>query len=512
MDELRLKQLQSASPRVLVLGDLILDRYTWGNAERVSPEAPVLVLRAGEHEVRPGGAASVATLLHALDAHVTVAGVVGDDAAGRSLLKILDDEQINHELVYSIPGRPTTTKERFLGRSSNRHPHQILRVDQETCEPINTDIASVLRDDILRQIPGCSAVIISDYAKGVCTPELLNAVISFAHNCRIPVVVDPARLSDYRRYRRASLVTPNRSEAEFATGLRIESPEEAVLAGRALVEQASINAALVTIDRDGIAIVGDTNGVSCQQIVPATVREVYDITGAGDMVIAIAGLCQAAGWSLVETAHLANLAAGLEIEQLGIAPVSWEQIANRSTLTSEVTTTSRQRLRSVDKLVTLPQLESLVAEYRTAGRSIVFTNGCFDLLHVGHVTYLQEAAELGDVLIVAVNSDDTVRHLKGKGRPVIGEHDRATMLASLTCVAHVLVFDQATPHYLLDCLRPDVLVKGGTTSEVVGREVLEAYGGRVQITQEVSHISTTQLVAEICKTNEIAETKHPLPA
>ena len=145
-------------------------------------------------------------------------------------------------------------------------------MDQETCEPINTDIASVLRDDILRQIPGCSAVIISDYAKGVCTPELLNAVISFAHNCRIPVVVDPARLSDYRRYRRASLVTPNRSEAEFATGLRIESPEEAVLAGRALVEQASINAALVTIDRDGIAIVGDTNGVSCQQIVPATVR------------------------------------------------------------------------------------------------------------------------------------------------------------------------------------------------------------------------------------------------
>jgi D-beta-D-heptose 7-phosphate kinase/D-beta-D-heptose 1-phosphate adenosyltransferase len=308
---------QIGKPRVLILGDLILDRYTWGDAERVSPEAPVLVLRADQHEVRPGGAASVASLLCHLDAEVTLAGVLGSDASGRSMRKLLDDDCINHEFVATADDRPTTTKERFLGRAANRHSHQILRVDHETRDAISSELEARLGSQLVQRIPEHAAVIISDYAKGVCTPELLKAVIHTARHHNLPVVVDPARITDYSRYRRASLMTPNRGEAELATGIRINSPAEALEAGRVLIEQASLDAAFITLDRDGIAVVGGTDEESSQHVEPAVAREVYDITGAGDMVVAVTGLCQAAGWPLDETARIANAAAGLEIEQLG---------------------------------------------------------------------------------------------------------------------------------------------------------------------------------------------------
>ena len=506
MQELKTRIDQLRGKHVLILGDVILDRYTWGNAERVSPEAPVLVLRADEYEVRPGGAASVALLLRHLEAKVTLAGVIGDDAPGRSLLKVVDDEQIDRQLLITIPGRLTTTKERFVGRASNRHPHQILRVDHETRELIDAETVSRLRAEICRCMAQQSAIIISDYGKGVCTPELLNAVIFTARDYGVPVIVDPARIDDYGRYRRASIITPNRSEAELATGLRIESPADALEAGRQLVEQTAIGAAFITIDRDGIAVVeyGDENSI--QQVEPAAARDVYDITGAGDMVVAATGLCQAAGWTLSDTARLANVAAGLEIEQLGIAPVTWQQICERFATASGISNTPNGRpakhwrmARVNTKVVRLARLARYVAEHRTAGESIVFTNGCFDLLHVGHVTYLEEAAELGDVLIVAINSDAGVRRLKGSQRPVIGQADRAAMLASLACVDYVLIFDDETPHGVLDSLRPDVLVKGGTTQEVIGREVVEAYGGTVRTTQAFTDISTTEIISEIVR-------------
>jgi D-beta-D-heptose 7-phosphate kinase / D-beta-D-heptose 1-phosphate adenosyltransferase len=491
---------------VLVLGDLILDRYTWGNAERVSPEAPVLVLRADEHEVRPGGAASVAMLLRHLEAKATLAGVVGDDAAGRSLLKILYDEKLDHDLVCSVSGRPTTTKERFVGRASNRHPHQMLRVDHETREAIDANIVSQLRNDLLRRIPENSVIIISDYAKGVCTPELLNAVIYHAHTFGIPVVVDPARIGDYSRYRRASLVTPNRNEAELATGIPIESPTDALNAGRELVEQFSLGAAFITIDRDGIAVVESNSEECIQNVEPAALREVYDITGAGDMVIAITGLCQAAGVPLSETAQLANIAAGLEIEQFGIAPVSWEQITQSLSQPNDVLPHRNSvRENTSSKIVTLGEATIVVEQHRGNGKRIVFTNGCFDLLHAGHVTYLQEATKLGDVLIVAINNDSNVRALKGPDRPVISELNRATMLAALGCVDHVLVFDEPTPHRILDILRPDVMVKGGSTDEVIGREVVEAYGGEVCTTETMRAGSTTEIIKNIRKEKQLPD-------
>ncbi len=483
--------------RVLVVGDLILDRYTWGNAERVSPEAPVLVLRADEHEVRPGGAASVAMLLRHLDARVTLAGVVGDDAAGQALLKILHDEQIDQDLVCCVSGRPTTTKERFVGRAANRHPHQILRVDHETRELIDAETVSRLRDGILRRMAEHSVIIISDYDKGCCTEPLLQAVIAAACERQIPVVVDPARIEDFARYRGATMVKPNRIEAELAAGRKIHVPEDGCRCGVTLCDMYDFQSMLITLDADGIAVVDARRGE--QYVVPARVQEVYDITGAGDMVVAITGLCKAAGWPLDETARIANAAAGLEIERLGVAPVTWDQILTRYSANSP------RKAGVNSKFVTPADLSELAAEYRTGGKTIVFTNGCFDLLHVGHVGYLQEAARLGDVLIVAVNSDAGVRRLKGPDRPVIGERDRSALLTELSCVDHVVIFDDDTPHELLRQLRPDVLVKGGTTTEVVGHEVVEAYGGKVYTTDIVGASSTTQIVESIRQTNQPSE-------
>jgi D-beta-D-heptose 7-phosphate kinase/D-beta-D-heptose 1-phosphate adenosyltransferase len=515
--------------RILVLGDLILDRYTWGDAERVSPEAPVLVLRVDSKEIRLGGAASVAMLLRGLDAHVSLAGVIGDDPEGRTLVRLLHDEGIDTETFLSVdPSRPTTTKERFVGRAANRHPHQILRVDHETREPIRREIEQWIRERIIARLgktgtgserqpedsqasvsrevpvpllqraePGFDAVLISDYAKGVCTPGLLQAVITAANERQIPVIVDPARLADYSRYRSATLLKPNRLEAELATGQQIRTPEDALAAGQKLHREFQLGSVLVTLDRDGMALVtGEDSG----QHFPTDPRTVYDITGAGDMALAALGLCLGARASLPESVMVANAAAGIEVEKFGVAAVTRQEISGvfvRRQRLAMIGRASQTMMPESSKVTILTELLARVPSYRPAGKTIVFTNGCFDLLHVGHIRCLKEAAALGDILIVALNSDSSVRRLKGEGRPVINEHDRAAMVAALGCVDHVVIFDDQTPHRLLEALRPDVLAKGGTTREIVGREVVEAYGGRICRVGEAEGVSTTAIVSRI---------------
>jgi D-beta-D-heptose 7-phosphate kinase/D-beta-D-heptose 1-phosphate adenosyltransferase len=310
-----------AAAKILVIGDAILDRYTFGVAERVSQEAPVLVLRADQREVRPGGAASVASLLRGLGADVTLAGVVGDDAAGRTLRALLEGAGIETEFLLADPNRPTTTKQRFLGRAANRHPQQMLRVDHELREPIEAELEERLAAAAAAR---CQAVLVSDYAKGVCTPRLLKNVMAVGKGRHVAVIVDPARTADYEAYRGARMVVPNRSEAELATGIPIHSPADALRAGARLCEEHDFWAALVKLDADGIAVVNPEAGIA--QHMPARQRAVCDVTGAGDMVLAIVGLCQAARWGVAETAALANIAAGLEVERLGVAPVSWDEI------------------------------------------------------------------------------------------------------------------------------------------------------------------------------------------
>lgn len=488
-------------PRVLVLGDLILDRYTFGNAERVSQEAPVILLRADQHEARLGGAANVCHMLRGLEARVTCAGVVGDDAEGRHVRQLLSDLEIDHLLVYDDAERPTTVKHRFIGRAQGRHPHQMLRVDHEVREPLAQRLADRLGDALVERLDEHDVLLISDYDKGVCTPRLLRTVIDAARRAGKPVLVDPIRATDYSRYRGATTMTPNRLEAGMATGIKIETPDDALRAGWKLVRELKLDLGIVTLDRDGMALVMD-NGHG--EVFPTKPRAVYDITGAGDMVLAMIGLCLAEKTTPAEAVQLGNVAGGLEVEKIGVAVVPRSEIRERLLA---------DRPAGEGKLLSLGELAIATQAERAHGRRIVMTNGCFDLLHVGHVSYLEEAARLGDVLVVGVNSDQSVRRLKGPTRPVIGERDRAALLAALGCVDYVTIFDDDTPHELLRVVRPDVLVKGGTYSpeQVVGRELVESYGGRVCVTGAVDGISTTAILASLARQAPTGGPHFPLP-
>ncbi|HEV3259602.1 MAG TPA: bifunctional heptose 7-phosphate kinase/heptose 1-phosphate adenyltransferase [Gemmataceae bacterium] len=475
------------TPPVLVLGDLILDRYTWGEAERVSPEAPVLVLRADRHESRPGGAAAVACLLQALGADVTLAGGIGPDAPAAVLRRLLVDAGVKHRLVVGGPDRPTTLKDRYLGRVAGRDAQPLLRVDHEVRQPLPHDLEKRLGAAVLAELPKHRALLVSDYAKGACTPRLLDWLASGAKGHGVPLVIDPARLPDYARYRGAGVLVPNRAEAALATGHAIEVAEDALDAGEALCQQCALGAALVKLDRDGMALARPGQP---GRVFPTRPHQVRDVTGAGDMVLAVVGLCLAAGRPLEEAAQLANVAAGLEVGRVGVAPV------RRAELRAELLRRGRD---GPGKLVTVDDMAALADAYSRDGQALVLANGCFDLLHAGHVAHLQAAAGLADALVVAVNSDRTVRRLKGAGRPVLPEAERAALVAALGCVDHVLVFDDETPHELLRRIRPDVLVKGGdyTPAQVVGREVVEGYGGKVRVTGKLEGVSTTRILATL---------------
>ena len=472
---------------MMVIGDLMLDRYTWGSADRTSQEAPVLVLKASRREHRPGGAANVGLMLNVLESTVTCIGVIGADSAGESLQQALQAAGMVTDGMVVDASRSTTLKERFVGRSGSGLPSQMLRVDTESSEALSPNIERQLVDRVLTKLPLQDAVLISDYDKGVCTPHVVSSTIQRARQQGIPVLVDPGRGRDLSLYRQATVIKPNRSETELATGQRIDSPETALRAGTRLCQQYDFEMAVITLDAEGMALAHrDGSG----QIFPTKARSVFDITGAGDMVLSVLGLGFASRLAAEVTVQLANVAAGLEVDRTGVTPLTRNEI--RSELTYNQSS-SRRRVGDLD------QSARQAYEYRRRGKRIALTNGCFDLLHVGHVTYLEEAAAAGDVLIVAINSDRSVRALKGPERPVIAEHDRAGMLAALSCVDHVLIFDEATPHNLLQAIRPDVLIKGGTyrVDEVVGREIVESYGGRVQVAGVVPGISTTQILQNV---------------
>lgn len=476
---------QLGHPRLLVIGDLILDRYVWGEAERISQEAPVILLRQDDEETRLGGAANVANMIRGLDAEVTVAGVIGQDSDGEELQAAFTNAGIDCSAVFVDDSRPTTVKVRFIGKAQSRHPHQILRVDRESRHALPSAIEDQFLAHILGRLDEHQAVLVSDYSKGVCTPRVLSEVLRAAKSRGIPVLVDPGPKANYRDYTGATAITPNRLETKLATGREIRSTENAYAAGRQLVEQFQLQNAFVTLDKDGV-VLATSDGTA--EWFPTRKREVYDITGAGDMVLAMIGVGMADGISPPDLCRLANVAGGLEVERIGVVAVTRQEILG------DLIGGSR---RTHDKIGTLDELARLVDARKQLGQRVVFTNGCFDLLHAGHVQYLQEAAALGDCLIVALNSDSSTRRLKGPTRPVIGQQQRAMMLAALECVDHAIVFDEETPLALLERLRPHVLVKGGTTPVVVGRDFVESYGGEVRLLSEVPDVSTTRIVTQI---------------
>ena len=479
-------------PRVLVVGDVMLDRYVWGDAERISQEAPVVLLRADKREERLGGASSVATMLSALQADVSLVGVVGPDADGIRVRQILNGLHVDHAGVKVDDARPTTVKERYIGRAQHKHPQQMLRVDFETREPVSGEVEAGLYRAIEAEVHRADIVLASDYDKGVCTPVVMSAILNAAKRKGIRVVADPIRGRDYSKYRGCSSMTPNRLEAGMATGRNVGTPDEALAGARQLRDDLGLEAGIVTLDKDGMAL---AHRDGTEAIYPTRPRQVYDITGAGDMVLSVLGLALAAGADYPSAIRLANVAGGLEVEKIGVATVSREEILNdllHSPAPADPQAASN-KLRTIPRL--LPELDAR----RRLGQKIAFTNGCFDILHLGHVQYLTEARAQADCLVVGLNTDASVRTLKGPGRPVNPEEARAAVLAGLAVVDYLILFGEQTPIELIKAVKPDVLVKGADyrKDQVVGADLVESYGGRVHLAGLRDGYSTTKLIQQM---------------
>ncbi len=479
---------QTRRPRILVVGDVMLDRYLWGDVERISPEAPIPVLRVGRQEDRLGGAGSVTAMLAALEADVALAAVTGDDQEGRIVRRLLKQIRVDPRSVLGTAGRTTTLKERLLGRTHSRYPQQMIRVDREQTDPIDGVVAEQLIRSVGGQLDAADLVLISDYGKGVCTGQFMPELIRLARDAGVRVVADPVRSADYRRYAGCSCITPNRTEAALASGMAVRTPDDGLEAARRLLGF-GVEVAAVTLDRDGIAW-ADNRGRA--RHCPIRPRQVYDITGAGDMVISTLGYCLAAGADYPEAVELANLAGGLEVERLGVVPIT------RQELIAELSRSAGSRL---GKILSVDQIDGEVQRRRQAGARIVMINGCFDLLHPGHVASLQEARKLGDCLVVGLSSDASVRRLEGPGRPILNQQGRAEVLAAMTCVDYVVIFDETGLRRLVERVLPDVLVKSGrhAVDDVAGHEIVERHGGQIVLVPMKPPYSTTGLVQKISR-------------
>lgn len=441
---------------VLLVGDFMLDETVRGAAERLSPDAPVPVFSVeGEKAVerRPGGAGNVAACLRGLEMDVSVVGLVGDDESGRHLAETLANTGCDTEGLVIDPSRPTTVKRSLVGLAQHRHPQKMFRMDVERRTPASEEI--VLRllhviDDALAK-GSIDVVCLEDYAKGACPPDLCRGLIDRCRAAGVPILVDPASITDYSRYAGATLVTPNRSEGELAAGrrggLRTDLGVAAEIS-RELSSTYDFGLVVLTLDRDG-AMLADASG--CTHL-PTEARSVYDVTGAGDMVLAALAAAWSRGVTGVEAVRLANLAAGIEVELSGAQPVPLADL-RRAVLHAGGA--------GHGKIRTLEHLRMELEVHRRDGRKIVLTNGCFDVIHAGHVAYLREARQQGDVLVVGINADESVRRLKGSERPIFHEEERLEVLSELQSVDYLVVFVEDTASVLIGEVAPDLYVKGG---------------------------------------------------
>jgi D-beta-D-heptose 7-phosphate kinase / D-beta-D-heptose 1-phosphate adenosyltransferase len=474
---MRLEMPAFQNARVLVAGDVMLDRYWHGRAARISPEAPVPVVKVSSTEDRPGGAANVALNIAALGASASVAGIVGEDEAGVELDRKLAAAGVRSCLQH-CPQSSTIIKLRVISQQQ-----QLLRVDFEDC--FAQDAVIQLSRQILRELEHAAVLVLSDYGKG--SLEQAQHMIQAARSKAIPVIVDP-KGTDFGRYRGASVLTPNLAEFEAVVG-NCSNEDELIARGVQLLGALELQALLITRGEAGMTLLQAADQVTH---LPAQAREVFDVTGAGDTVVAVLASALAAGQSLRSAVSLANIAAGLAVARLGTAAVSAREL--RRAL--------QQMQGSGRGMLNTEQLIMAVSDARQQGESIVFTNGCFDIIHAGHVSYLAEARKQGDRLIVAVNDDQSVRRLKGSSRPINTVEHRMAVLAGLEAVDWVVSFAEDTPETLLALLRPEVLVKGGDYSEaqVVGAEFVRSYGGDVRVLAFVDDCSTSAIVEKILRT------------
>lgn len=467
---------------VLCIGDLMLDDFVYGEVTRISPEAPAPVIAVQRSETNIGGAGNVARNLASLGVRCILVGVIGEDEAGKILSESLRREPLIEARLVGDASRPTTRKVRFVSEHYSTH---LLRADWELAKPVEKDKEDALIEHVLEALPKADAVMLSDYAKGVLTPRVVRAVIDAANQAKKPVIVDPKGLN-YSIYRGVTLITPNRQELAAATRRRADTESEIVAAAEELARLVESQAVLVTRSEDGMSLL--VKGEEPVHIAAYPVK-VRDVSGAGDTVAAVLAAMLAANAGFEAAMRAANAAAAVAVSKRGTATVSIPEL--RARILPAASLAAEEKV-----LFDWSMLEERLKEWRRQGARIGFTNGCFDLLHPGHIKVLTAARGICDRLIVGLNSDASVRRLKGEGRPVQEAHARAEVLAALEAVDLVVVFEQDTPLELLKRVRPKVLIKGGDyrPDQVVGREQVEAHGGEVVLVDLVPGFSTTELV------------------
>ena len=464
---------------ILVVGDLMVDEYLWGEVERISPEAPVQVVSITHEDYSLGGSGNVVNNVVALGAKVSAVGVIGTGRDGQLLLNKLNELGVDIAGIFQDSNRPTTRKTRII--ASNQH---VLRIDRETKESISEPTFEAIAKYLEEKIPDVDVVLISDYGKGLITEALLARMIAAAQKHKKITIADPKGL-DFSKYSGVSLITPNKKEAALASGIEVVDEKTLIEAGNKILQRVGIDKLLITCGKDGMVLF-DRNKAPYK--IGAETRQVYDVSGAGDTVLAVFGLAVASGISFEDGAVLANTSAGIVVGKVGTATVSRQELSSA--------------LKHDDislKHKDLSELPVLIQDMKKRGKRLVMTNGCFDLLHAGHIMLFSASKKLGDVLIVAIDDDDSVRDLKGKGRPVISARERVRIISALDSVDYVVVFSSQELSKLIEIIRPDVLTKGSNyaTEEVFGRELVEKLGGRVVLIPVTEKISSTRIINNI---------------
>ena len=472
------------SPKVLVVGDFMLDVYIFGDAIRISQEAPVPVLKVTKNEYRCGGAGSVAADIAALGGRPYCLGVIGDDQNSEILKKKLTEIGADISGLISADNHPTISKQRLIGLAQHLHRQQLIRMDYEPREPLTDEQYKEILQIYHDKLTSVDIVCLQDYDKGLLSPSICQQMIQSARKAEKKVLVDPSLTSDYSKYQCATVITPNRKETSSAVGFEIINAESADKAAEELAQKFKLDAVVITLDKEGAYL--RTEDIS--QIIPTRSRSVYDVTGAGDMVLATLSITLAAGFDYKTAVQLSNITGGIAVEKFGTVTVTIEEVAD------EIVRQGKSgKVRSIDLL-----LDELTW-HRRSKNIIVFTNGCFDVIHRGHIEYLEFCKAQGDVVVVGLNSDKSVRTIKGPERPINNQHDRAAILAALEVVDYITVFDEPDPLNLIKKIKPDILVKGQDWAEkgVVGREFVESCGGKVLLAPLVEGKSSTVTIEKM---------------
>jgi D-beta-D-heptose 7-phosphate kinase/D-beta-D-heptose 1-phosphate adenosyltransferase len=474
------------SPKVLLAGDFLLDVYVYGDALRISPEAPVPVLKVVSREYRPGGAASVAADLAALGAKTLCLGTVGKDINAETLKMLLKGSGTDISGLVEIADRPTITKQRFVGLAQHIHPQQLLRVDEEKDEPLDDKYYQKLLDLYKKKLSQADIVCLQDYNKGLFEKSFCESLIKLAKSAGKKILIDPAPKTDFTKYTGASAITPNRLEASIASGINIKTVDDAAKAAAILIKKLNLDAVIITLDKEGAYL--KTNSV--EQHIPTIIRKVYDVSGAGDVVLASLAAALAAGVDYKTAVEICNVAGGIEVEKFGTATVSIEEIINEL---------MSRKQKSGSKIKSIDQLTGQLKWHRGHKQKIVFTNGCFDILHRGHIEFLSFCKKQGDIVVLGLNSDKSVKMIKGSDRPINNQLDRAAVLSALETVDYIVTFDEPDPLETIKKVKPDVLVKGQDWADkgVIGREFVESAGGKVVLAPLVEGKSSTDTIEKM---------------